>query len=123
MAAAYPAEAGLASLKRSLTLDRKTPGGRVLIEDDFAFAGGDGLFQSVLVTSLPASAGNGIIDIGEGQAGLRVRYDASALDVAFDRHEGAEKQYQPAIDLPRVVFTPRQKSRAGRIALEISPLG
>ena len=123
MAAAYPAEAGLASLKRSLTLDRKTPGGRVLIEDDFAFAGGDGLFQSVLVTSLPASAGNGIIDIGEGQAGLRVRYDASALDVAFDRHEGAEKQYQPAVDLTRVVFTPRQKSRAGRIALEISPLG
>lgn len=122
MADAYPAEAGLSSLRRSLTLDRKTPGGRVLLEDDFAFAGRDGLFQSVLVTPMAAETGNGTVRIGNAEAGVKVRYDAAALDVALERHEGAEKQYQPAIDLTRVVFTPRQQSRAGRLALEISPL-
>jgi hypothetical protein len=122
MAAAYPAEAGLSSLKRSLMLDRKTPGGRVLLEDDFAFAGDEGLFQSVLVTPMAAEAGNGTVRIGDTGAGVKVHYDAAALDVALERHERAEKQYQPAVDLTRVVFTPRQQSRAGRLALEISPL-
>jgi hypothetical protein len=122
MAAAYPADAGLVSLRRGLTLDRKMPGGRVLLDDAFAFAGGEGLFQSVLVTPLSAEAGNGTVRIGDTAAGVKVRFDASALDVALERHEGAEKQYQPAVDLIRVVFTPRQQSRAGRLALEISPL-
>ena len=122
MAAAYPAEAGLSSLRRSLMLDRKTPGGRVLLEDDFAFAGDEGLFQSVLVTPMAAEAGNGMVRIGDTGAGVKVHYDAAALDVALERHEGAEKQYQPAVDLTRVVFTPRRQSRSGRLALEISPL-
>ncbi|MBJ3784584.1 heparinase II/III domain-containing protein [Devosia sediminis] len=122
MAAAYPEAAGLAALRRNLTLDRRTPDGRVLLADDFEFTGTDGLFQSVLVTPLAAEAGNGTVRIGDTSAGVVVHYDAAELDVAFDRHEGAEKQYQPAVDLTRVVFTPRQKSRKGRLALEISPL-
>jgi hypothetical protein len=122
MAAAYPAEAGLSSLRRSIVLDRAVPGGQVLLADDFEFSGSEGLFQSVLVTPLNAEAGNGTVRIGDPSAGLVVRYDAAALDVALDRHEGAQKQYQPAVDLTRVVFTPRRKSRAGRVALEISPL-
>jgi hypothetical protein len=122
MAAAYPAEAGLASLHRSVSLDRKTRGGRVLLEDRFAFATGAGEFQSVLVTPLAAVSDNGVVRIGDEHAGVRVDYDAQALDVSFDRHERVEKQYQPAVDLIRVVFTPRQKAREGRIALAISPL-
>jgi hypothetical protein len=122
MAAAYPTQAGIAALKRSLVLDRATPGGRVLLADDYRFAAEDGLFQSVLVTAMPAEAGNGTVRIGDTSAGVSVRYDAAALDVVLERHERAEKQYQPAIDLTRVVFTPRQKSREGRLALEISPL-
>lgn len=122
MAAAYPATAGIASLTRSLTLDRTVPGGRVLLEDRYAFANGEGLFQSVLVTPMAAEAGNGTVRIGEVGAGLMVRYDAANLDVAFDRHPGVEKQYQPPVDLIRVVFTPRQRRREGSVALEISPL-
>ena len=122
MGAAYPAEAGLASLQRSVSLDRRTAGGRVLLEDRFAFATGAGEFQSVLVTPLAAEGDNGVVRIGDMQAGMRVDYDAQALAVSFDRHERVEKQYQPAVDLIRVVFTPRQKAREGRIALAISPL-
>ncbi|WP_297109972.1 heparinase II/III family protein [uncultured Devosia sp.] len=123
MAAAYPAEAGIAALQRSVTLDRTVPGGRVLLNDAFHFSGEQGLFQSVLVTPMTAETENGTVRIGEAPAGLRVRFDAAALDVALERHPGAEKQYQPAVDLTRVVFTPRQQSRSGQLALEISPLG
>lgn len=122
MTAAYPAEAGLALLHRSVTLDRQAAGGRVLLEDQFQFSQGEGVFQSVLVTPLGAQADNGVVRIGDTEAGLRVDYDAAALDVSLDRHEGVEKQYQPAVDLIRVVFTPRQKTSEGRIALAISPL-
>ncbi|WP_127753238.1 heparinase II/III family protein [Devosia sp. 1566] len=123
LTAAYPAPAGLALLRRSLTLDRQTKGGRVLLEDLFQFSVGEGEFQSVLVTPLAAEADNGVVRIGDAKSGLRVDYDAAALDVSLNRHEGVEKQYQPAVDLIRVVFTPRQKAREGRIALCISPLG
>lgn len=122
MAAAYPAEAGLVSLQRTLTLDRKTNGGRVLLEDQFAFADAEGDLESVLVTPLLADAANGVVRIGDRNAGLRIDYDSAALDVRLDRHPGVEKQYQPAVDLTRVVFTPRRKAREGRISLEISPL-
>ena len=123
MTAAYPAEAGLRSLTRSLVLDRAAPAGRVLLEDSFEFEAAEGRFESVLVTPLPARLENGVVHIGAGTTGLRVSYDRTALEVAFDRHEGVEKQYQPAVDLTRVVFTPSQQLRRGQVALEISPLG
>lgn len=122
MAAAYPAAAGLASLRRSLSLDRAAENGRVLLEDSFAFAGDGGQFQSVLVTPMAVSAGEGRVAIGEAGGGVSVDYDVRDFEVCLDRHERVEKQYQPAIDLIRVVFTPRQRSREGRLALTISPL-
>ncbi len=123
MAAAYPVEAGLAGLVRTLRFDRRAVAGRVLVEDAFEFAAGAGRFQSVLVTPMPVEIeGSDSLRIGRQGTGVRVVFDGAALAVDLDRHMGVEKQYQPAIDLTRVVFTPRQESRAGRIALEISPL-
>lgn len=122
MAAAYPAEAGLSTLRRSLTFDRATPGGRVLLEDSFGFSSAPGQFQSVLVTPLDVTADNGLVTIGDRNGGVRVDYDAGAIAVSLDRHAQVEKQYQPAVDLIRVVFTPRQQDREGRLALTISPL-
>lgn len=120
MAAAYPDEAGLETLRRRVTLDR-AGAGRVLLEDSFAFAA-DGQFQSVLVTPLTVATETDAVLIGDGNGGVRVDFDGSALDVSLDQHRQAEKQYQPAVDLTRVVFTPRQPSREGRLALAISPL-
>lgn len=123
MASAYPAEAGIAALVRTLRFDRRPMMGRVLLEDAFEFASGAGRFQSVLVTPMPVEIeGRDSLRIGQPGAGVRVVFDGAALVVDLDRHPGVEKQYQPAIDLTRVVFTPRQESRAGRLALEISPL-
>lgn len=120
MAAAYPAEAGLSMLRRSVTLDR-AGAGRVLLEDHFAFAATDGQFQSVLVTPLTVTTDSDAVVIGDANGGVRVDFDGGALDVSLDQHKQAEKQYQPAVDLTRVVFTPRQRSREGRLALAISP--
>lgn len=122
MAAAYPAAAGLDRLTRRISLDRTVPGGRVQLDDSFGFSGQAGQFQSVLVTPLNAMAENGLVVIGDQSGGVRVDYDAGALEVSLERHEQQEKQYQPAVDLTRVVFTPRLQSREGRLALTISPL-
>ncbi|UJW87194.1 heparinase II/III domain-containing protein [Devosia sp. SL43] len=121
MASAYPAEAGLSTLQRSVTLDR-AGSGRVLVEDRFAFAAADGQFQSVLVTPLAVATETNAVVIGDADGGVRVDFDGATLEVSLDQHRQMEKQYQPAVDLTRVVFTPRQSSREGRLALAISPL-
>jgi hypothetical protein len=121
MAAAYPDGAGLEILNRSVTLER-SGAGRVLVEDRFAFSAAEGQFQSVLVTPLAVTTQTDAVVIGDASGGVRVDFDGSALDVSLDQHRQAEKQYQPAVDLTRVVFTPRQRSREGRLALAISPL-
>jgi hypothetical protein len=121
IAAAYPDGAGLEILNRSVTLER-SGAGRVLVEDRFAFSAAEGQFQSVLVTPLAVTTQTDAVVIGDASGGVRVDFDGSALDVSLDQHRQAEKQYQPAVDLTRVVFTPRQRSREGRLALAISPL-
>ena len=122
MAAAYPAEAGLERLERRVALRRDVAGGVVALEDVFQFNGGPGQFQSVLVTPLAARVEAGAVLVGEVGAGVRIAFDAQALGVEFDIRRAQEKQYQPSVDLTRIVFTPRQQDRAGRIALDISPL-
>nr|WP_246473069.1 heparinase II/III family protein [Pelagibacterium limicola] len=122
MAAAYPQAAGLDSLRRSLTLDRSHSGGRVLLDDTYRFHAEDSLFQSVLVTPMNTRLEGDSVIVGEVDAGVRITFDSGLLDVAFEHHPGVEKQYQPAVDLTRVVFTPRQRRPVGSVALEISPL-
>lgn len=122
MAAAYPEAADLAQLQRSVSLRRTLPGGRVTLKDWFQFKAGPGDFQSVLVTSLRARIDGDAVLIGDVGAGVRVGFDGGDLDVVLDVRQGQEKQGQPAIDLTRIVFTPRKKISEGRVALEISPL-
>ncbi len=122
MAAAYSAEAGLERLERRVALKRDVAGGVVALEDNFGFKAGPGLFQSVLVTPLAARVEADAVLVGEFGAGVRIAFDAQALAVEFDIRRAQEKQYQPSVDLTRIVFTPRQQDRAGRIALDISPL-
>ncbi|KRA97441.1 hypothetical protein ASD83_09910 [Devosia sp. Root685] len=122
MASAYPAAADVEKLQRSVSLKRDVPGGVVTLEDSFQFRTGAGDFQSVVVTPLSARVDGDSVLVGDAEGGVRIDFDASALDVSFDFRGAQEKQYQPAVDLTRIVFTPRQKDREGRVALEISPL-
>lgn len=122
MAAAYPAEAGIKVLQRDVVFDRKAPGGRVALNDSFSFAAGAGVFQSVLVTPLAVEAGTEAVRIGDAGGGVSVRFDPRAVSVSTERHAGVEKQYAPAVDLTRVLFTAVGRAASGRVALEISPL-
>lgn len=122
LAAAYPAEAGLVELRRSVTLDRKAPGGRIELSDVFVFANGGGDFQSVLVTPLDVEVALDAVRIGDAAGGVSVRFDPQAVSVSTERHAGVEKQYAPSVDLTRVLFTALGRATSGRVELEISPL-
>lgn len=122
LAAAYPAEAGLVELRRSVTLDRKAPGGRIELSDGFVFANGGGDFQSVLVTPLDVDVALDAVRIGDAAGGVSVRFDPQAVSVSTERHAGVEKQYAPSVDLTRVLFTALGRAASGRVELEISPL-
>ncbi len=122
LAAAYPAEAGLVELRRSVTLDRKAPGGRIELSDGFVFANGGGDFQSVLVTPLDVDVVLDAVRIGDAAGGVSVRFDPQAVSVSTERHAGVEKQYAPSVDLTRVLFTALGRAASGRVELEISPL-
>ncbi|MGB3336141.1 MAG: heparinase II/III family protein [Devosia sp.] len=121
MAAAYPAEAGLTELRRSVTLDRQAPGGRIELSDGFAFANGGGDFQSVLVTPLAVTIEHNAVRIGDA-GGVRVAFDPARVAVTTETHRGVEKQYAPSVDLTRVLFAAKERSSRGEVALEITPL-
>ncbi len=121
MGSAYPAEAGLTQLRRSVALDRQTPGGRIELSDAFAFANGGGEFQSVLVTPLGVEIGADAVRIGDA-GGVRVAFDPAAVSVTAETHHGVEKQYAPSVDLTRVLFAARTRASQGEVALEITPL-
>ena len=122
MAAAYPAEAGLRQLQRSVSFDRHEPGGRIALTDRFVFGGEGGAFQSVLVTPLAVDIGAGEVRIGGADGGVKVRFDASQVEVSTEHHAGVEKQYAPSVDLTRVLFAARRSAAQGEIALDITPI-
>ncbi|UUP16625.1 heparinase II/III domain-containing protein [Nitratireductor thuwali] len=123
MAAAYPAEAGLGMLERSLEIDRHAPGGLVTLTDAFEFSGQAGDFESVLVTTGDIEPGNGFVILREGAGALEVSFDPESVAVRLERHRGIEKQYAPSIDLTRVIFAVAAPRRAGRLTLVIRPHG
>jgi hypothetical protein len=120
MTRAYPSEAGLKSLTRSVQFDRIRPGGAVLLSDKFEFSE-PGQFESVLITTGTATIGSGTVELAAGEGTLLVEFDRDSVVVLLDRHEGVEKQYAPSVDITRIIFQPRAQSRRGQIDLLIHP--
>ena len=116
---AYPEAAGLRQLRRTLTFDRRRPGGEIVLTDAFALGAG-GQFQSVLVTALDVEIGAGTVRIGAPGAGVTVQFDPDAAVADREIHRGVEKQYAPSIDLTRLLFT--AKADSGTLILRITPL-
>ncbi|WP_163267210.1 heparinase II/III domain-containing protein [Chelativorans alearense] len=123
MTAAYPVEAGLASLHRTLEVDRRMPGGEVTLTDDFVFEDGGRSFESVLVTTGDAEIRGGTVVMRAGEGGLEVSFDPESVSVRLERHRDVEKQYAPSVDLTRVIFALAKPQKAGRISLLMRPLG
>ena len=122
MAAAYPDEADLTRLIRSVALDRTVPRGRIQLRDSFAFGRGEGEFQSVLVTPLAVRLDGDKVRIGDETGGVLVGFDPQQLSVSTEAHPGIEKQYAPPVDLTRVRFVARGNPGQGEVTLDISPI-
>ncbi|WEX10119.1 heparinase II/III family protein [Chelativorans sp. AA-79] len=120
MAAAYPPEAGLAMLRRTLEMDRLAPGGSVVLVDEFAFSGRSGGFDSVLVTAGEAQVAGGAVVLRTGDAVVEVTFDPDLLSVRLEHHPAVEKQYAPPVDLTRVIFS-APASCEGRVRLAMRP--
>jgi hypothetical protein len=123
MTAAYPAEAGLATLNRALEVDRHVAGGSVTLTDDFEFHSHAGSFESVLVTTGEAEIGADAVILREGTGAAKVSFDPASVSVRLERYRGVEKQYSPSVDLTRVIFAVAVPQKTGRVKLVIRSQG
>jgi len=122
---AYPAEAGLHSLRRQLTLHRAAhadaPRGWIELVDTVQFAKDPGTFETALTTFNEVEIGlNGVIIRGiHGQ--LRVGFDPDIVNVHSDLHEDIDFSRGP-MDVQRIVFARKERVQQGAIRLELVPI-
>ena len=113
---AYPPEADLASLRRTVALHREAPRGWVEIEDRVRFAGGPGSLTTQLVTFAHVEVTPGAVLIRGERGRLRVEHPAGiAVEVLEDR--GVELSAGPT-DVRRIHFSlPAAQEGAIRLRL------
>jgi hypothetical protein len=117
---AYPPEADLASLKRTVTLHRNTPRGRVTVEDEAKFATEPGRLESVLITFGAVETGEGKVVLRGECGALRVRFDAQAVIPRIEELSGVDLA-EGKRDLRRAIFASLAPGRKRTIRLEIEP--
>ncbi|MCD7059881.1 heparinase II/III family protein [Pelagibacterium xiamenense] len=120
LSGAYGPDAGLERLEREFVFARDGKGSLTLT-DRYGYRNGVGGFESVLITTGDAALEEGCVKVWRNGAELRVSFDSEALNVAFDRHSGIEKQSKPPVDVTRIVFSPREHRQAGAVTLVIRP--
>jgi hypothetical protein len=116
---AYPADADLRSLQRTVMLHRVPPHGWVELVDQATFAAGSGMLETALVTfgSVEIHSSRVIVRGKRGQ--LFVEFDPAAADAHLELLSDVDLTSGPT-DLHRVVFTLRGPTRSGVIRMGIS---
>ncbi len=124
---AYPPEAGLARLERSLMFHRERASGKraaagwVELEDSFSFGDQPGSFESALITFAKVSLGDGAVLLEGIRAKLRVSYDVQQVDARVDLYQDVNLS-DGVKNVYRVVFSLMQPQSEGKIHLEIVPV-
>lgn len=123
LAAAYPPEAKLERLERTIALDRRSPGGRVELLDE-AVCSVPSQVESVLVTfgEVDINPQEAAVTLRGEQGALRVRYDATLLH-AWVETEHAVPLHSGPVDVRRVIFAPHEVAQQVTIRLHIEPVG
>jgi len=116
--AAYPPEADLASLRRTLALHREGPAGWVEVTDEVRFSSGPGTLESPLITFATAEVKKDTVIIRGKKGALKVSWEG-AFDLRVERIKGVDLAEGPT-DLERIVFR-RGPTSEGRIRLKIEP--
>ncbi|HEV8637386.1 MAG TPA: heparinase II/III family protein [Chloroflexota bacterium] len=118
---AYPAEADLASLRRTVALRRAPRHGLVELEDVARFATRPGTLESALITFGAVELGDGAVVLATDRAALRVEYDPAAVEARVEEVPGVDLAEGPT-DMRRVAFAWRQPARQGAISLRLAPV-
>ena len=126
---AYPAAAGLQSLRRRLTLHRDgvamageaAPYGWVEVQDAFEFREGPASFESALITFNKVTMGENAVLINGLRGELRVGYDPDVVVARLEQHEDIEFDNGPQT-VYRIVFCPRENVQQGTVRLELVPV-
>jgi hypothetical protein len=116
---AYPEEADLASLRRSVTLDRRPQGGRVELVDEVTFANAIATFESALVTFAHVQIEPSRVRLHGENAQAIVEFDPESTGVRVETLPQVDLMSGPR-DLQRVLFSLRDPIRTGSIRLTIS---
>ena len=118
---AYPAEAGLDALRRTVSLERDGPRGRVEVVDQVQFAAGPGSFESVLITfGQVVEIAPSTVLMRDHRGALRVTFDAQAVTPRVELIEQVDLAEGPT-DVRRVVFGLSGAAAEGTIRLVIEP--
>jgi len=124
---AYPPEARLESLQRTVILHRtereNAPRGWVELIDDVTFEAGEGTFESVLTTFGAAEIDSDSVRIDANGATLRVEYDPTVVTVRAEVVKDVDLATGPR-DVTRVIFALSSPAKTARVRLAmIDPVG
>ena len=119
---AYPGEANLSSLQRTLSLQRDGVG-RVELIDHVRFSNGPGMLDSVLITfaqRIGVEPSN--VTIHGNSGAVRVGFDGSDVKPRVEVMEQVDLAEGPT-DIRRVIFSLATPTKEGTIRLVIEPTG
>jgi hypothetical protein len=117
---AYPPEANLASLRRTVALHRDVPRGWVEVADEVRFASGPGSLESVLTTFAQVEIGEGAVTLRGERGALRVLYDPTTVTPRVETVPDVDLA-EGVSDVRRVVLALSRPVREGAIGLRIEP--
>jgi hypothetical protein len=118
---AYPPEADLATLKRTVALHRDAPRGWVEVVDAVAFASKPGQCESVITTFVPVEIGPSAVIIRGEKGALRVSFDPAVVTPRVEVEKDVDLALGAA-DVNCVIFAFHKPMREGTIRLKIEPV-
>jgi hypothetical protein len=118
---AYPKQADLKSLVRTVALHREEPQGWVELIDEVEFASGPGTLESVLMTFGSVDLGDSAVLLKGDEGALHVAYDEDTVRVHVELIEEVDLSAGPR-DVRRVVFEWINPQQQGTIRLCIVPV-
>ena len=124
IAAAYPAEAGVKSWVRTVTLDRVRD--RVVVEEEFELERAETVSLSVMTPRLANPVGAGRLALtlasGDGKA-CALHYDAGALEAKVETIELSDESLRSSWGerVYRILLNSKQKAASGKWSYEFAP--
>jgi hypothetical protein len=115
---AYPPEAGLTALVRTVTLHREAPHGWIELVDEVTFESDSGTFESVLTTFGSVEIGPDTVRIDVDGTTLHVQYDPAVAVVRAEVVKDVDLATRPR-DVSRVIFALSAPAKTARVRLSM----